>query len=77
MTPRVCSIDGCDNVHAARGWCHKHYMRWRRWGDPEMIDPRLRPGVLRIPLSQVAPAKRAAAWAGQVRFDAASRERGK
>lgn len=31
---RVCSIEGCDGVHQARGWCAMHYTRWVRHGDP-------------------------------------------
>lgn len=31
---RTCSIEGCEDPHKAHGWCHNHYMRWRRWGDP-------------------------------------------
>jgi HNH endonuclease len=31
----VCSIDGCDEPHFARGWCNRHWRRWqRRGGDP-------------------------------------------
>lgn len=30
----VCSVDGCDNTATRRGWCKKHYMRWKRHGDP-------------------------------------------
>lgn len=30
----TCSIDGCDSPPRARGWCNKHYYRWRRLGDP-------------------------------------------
>jgi len=30
----TCSIDGCPTPADARGWCRKHYMRWRRHGDP-------------------------------------------
>jgi hypothetical protein len=29
----VCSIEGCDNQAVARGWCPKHWMRWRHIGD--------------------------------------------
>lgn len=29
-----CSIDDCWNARLARGWCSKHYNRWRRQGDP-------------------------------------------
>lgn len=31
---RVCSIDGCLTSALARGWCGKHYDRWRANGDP-------------------------------------------
>lgn len=71
MPTPTCSVDGCDNPHSARGWCNKHYQRAKRWGDPLGLDPRLKPGVLRFPLSHVTPEKRAQAWASQVRFDLA------
>lgn len=29
-----CSIEGCDGEVVARGWCNKHYSRWRAHGDP-------------------------------------------
>ena len=30
-----CSVDGCDSLASAgRGWCPKHWMRWKRHGDP-------------------------------------------
>lgn len=31
---RTCSIDGCVSVVHSRGWCKKHYERWRVHGDP-------------------------------------------
>lgn len=31
---RGCSIEGCPHPHEARGWCRKHYRRWRTHGDP-------------------------------------------
>ena len=34
MAKRRCSIDGCENLHDARGWCNKHYKRWQNHGDP-------------------------------------------
>lgn len=34
MTDRTCSVDGCDGKVLARGWCGKHYQRWRVHGDP-------------------------------------------
>lgn len=30
-----CSIEGCLGDHLARGWCNRHYLRWKRHGDPE------------------------------------------
>ena len=34
-----CSIDGCADSLLARGWCGKHYARWRRHGDPLVAVP--------------------------------------
>lgn len=31
---RICIIDGCESFQTARGWCGKHYDRWRHNGDP-------------------------------------------
>lgn len=28
----ICSVEGCDRRVKARGWCHKHYMRWYERG---------------------------------------------
>jgi hypothetical protein len=33
-----CSIPDCDNRQVARGWCDKHWKRWRKHGDP-MVRP--------------------------------------
>ena len=30
----TCSLDGCDKLTMARGWCEGHYRRWRRTGSP-------------------------------------------
>lgn len=30
----TCSIQGCGQNVACRGWCSKHYTRWQRHGDP-------------------------------------------
>lgn len=29
-----CTIDACLKLVTARGWCHGHYYRWRKYGDP-------------------------------------------
>lgn len=34
MSKPICTIAGCKKPHEARGWCRKHYARWRRLGDP-------------------------------------------
>ncbi len=69
---RTCQLPGCHNIHEARGWCAAHYYRWHRYGNP-LGTPLQRPrgGRVRVPLSQVYPDRRAAAWASQVRFDRA------
>jgi hypothetical protein len=33
----VCSIENCLKSPMARGWCVKHYGRWRRNGDPTVL----------------------------------------
>lgn len=30
---KICSIEGCEKQVSSRGWCEKHYYRWRRHGD--------------------------------------------
>lgn len=32
--PKICAIDDCGNKAIARGWCSKHWSRWRKHGDP-------------------------------------------
>lgn len=32
---RICKIGKCGGEHVSRGWCGKHYTRWRVHGDPE------------------------------------------
>lgn len=31
---KVCKINGCKDKIVARGWCNKHYKRWKRYDDP-------------------------------------------
>lgn len=36
---KKCLVQGCESnahrsVNGKRGWCSKHYQRWKRWGDP-------------------------------------------
>lgn len=38
MSERICSVDDCDSAAnvpgSAKGFCGKHYQRWKRYGDP-------------------------------------------
>jgi hypothetical protein len=34
MTMTTCAVSGCKTPAVARGWCFKHYQRWRRGKDP-------------------------------------------
>ena len=43
MGERICSIDDCERPTVARGWCDKHYRRWKRHGDPASLPPRQLP----------------------------------
>lgn len=42
MSERICSIEGCDNLCASRGWCKLHYQRWTRTGSTDAPGPRKR-----------------------------------
>lgn len=42
MKPK-CSIDGCDTISKTRGWCSKHYDRWRFHGDPLKVLKKMAP----------------------------------
>jgi len=33
----LCKINGCKNKIYVKNWCIKHYMRWYRHGDPNVI----------------------------------------
>lgn len=37
--PAPCVIDGCDALryNIEHGWCMRHYLRWRRHGDPRTL----------------------------------------
>ena len=37
QSTRTCSIEGCSKPAVSRGWCEKHYSRWKRHGDPNVV----------------------------------------
>lgn len=34
MSKSICSVAGCNCMVVARGYCNKHYLRWKHHGDP-------------------------------------------
>jgi hypothetical protein len=41
-----CHVQGCDKQAVKMGWCHAHYSRWSRHGDPQVTTRALStPGV--------------------------------
>lgn len=38
----MCSIEGCEGSVTSRGWCERHYTRWKRHGDPLVTMKRWR-----------------------------------
>ena len=55
---RLCSIPGCDQKHYAKGYCSKHWQRWRSNGDPYLAK---RPRTPRSNLPATSPYRRGAA----------------
>lgn len=44
MANRICSINECGGTVAVRGWCWKHYQRWRVHGVADLPDGYWKPG---------------------------------
>lgn len=34
---KTCNIPDCGRGHYGKGWCEKHYLRWRAHGDPLVV----------------------------------------
>lgn len=34
----TCSVQGCSGPVSARGWCNKHYLRWRSYGTTDWVS---------------------------------------
>jgi hypothetical protein len=39
MAKSTCSVEGCENAYAAKGYCGKHYNKVKRYGDPLAEGP--------------------------------------
>jgi hypothetical protein len=37
LDDRICSFPGCGEPRKARGYCKKHWRRWRKHGDPAVV----------------------------------------
>lgn len=33
----ICKHKDCENPAVAKGWCWKHYRRWKRHGNPDIV----------------------------------------
>jgi hypothetical protein len=34
VSDRTCSVSGCEFVYLAKGFCNRHYLRWKKTGHP-------------------------------------------
>lgn len=34
----TCLVDECESAAISKGYCNKHYQRWKKYGDPTRID---------------------------------------
>lgn len=48
MADRTCSVEECCGPAIKRGWCRKHYERWRIHGDPLAFKRTIAPEVCTI-----------------------------
>lgn len=55
MADAICSVVGCDQPAAKRGWCHMHYNRQRLHGDLGPPEPLRRRGDLTTFVNKDAP----------------------
>lgn len=46
MGARNCSIEDCEKPSAARGWCHGHYKRWQKYGNPLLLKAQVNRGEI-------------------------------
>lgn len=55
MTKRICSEPDCALFVFGRGWCSKHYTRFRRYGDPNKVIAPTERNVARDRVSKLCP----------------------
>jgi hypothetical protein len=36
---KLCTVDGCGNAFSCKGYCNKHYLRFKKYGTPEPGKP--------------------------------------
>jgi hypothetical protein len=36
-----CTVEGCEDRVVGRGWCNKHYLRWKNHGSTDTLRPTL------------------------------------
>lgn len=37
VVPTPCAVEGCERRSRSRGWCYKHWKRWKATGDPTRV----------------------------------------
>ena len=60
MAKNTCSVEGCGKMSYVRGWCTKHYARWRRYGDPLALFKR--PGFPDNLIARMEPLANGCIW---------------
>jgi hypothetical protein len=35
---KICSVENCEDKYNCKGFCRKHYVRWKKYGDPNHTE---------------------------------------
>lgn len=46
---QICSVNYCESKHYAKGFCKRHYDRYRKYGDPLKISDRFKKKKCKVP----------------------------